>query len=130
MLHDVLPELVVQPQIEAHDRARDDHHGRSTGDRLLVRPLDLPELGDRLLDEADRREALVLLARRCRPARLGVRVRRRARGGTRRGPARKGRLLLRAPCAALLTRLLRHRPGPASGSPGAEYAARTSGSTS
>src|SRR5207245_1589746 len=81
-------------------------------DRLLVRPLDLLELGDGLLDETEGARARDVPLLGARPARLGVAARRGPRRRTAWGrPAREGRFLLRAPRAPLLTRLSRHARG-------------------
>src|SRR5918994_1783227 len=58
-LDDSLPDQVVDPQVEARDRAGDDHDDRSRGHLALIRPLNLAELGHRLADE---RAALRLAA--------------------------------------------------------------------
>src|SRR5581483_6386856 len=110
VLDDVLPELVVQPEVEADDEARDQHHRRAADQRLLARPLDLLELRHRLLDEV--REAgawgLPLLRDALGAARLVAAVRRRARSRPHRRPTRERRLRLRPPGAALLTGLPSH----------------------
>src|SRR5437879_627043 len=112
VLDEVLPQLIVQPEVGADDDAGDQHDRRPAHDRLLVRPLDLLELGDRLLDEMDRARARDVPLLAARPARLRVAARGGPRRGTGRGwPAREGRLLLRAPRATLLTRLPRHTRG-------------------
>src|SRR5581483_379504 len=134
VLHDVFPDLVVHPQEEADDRAGDQDDRGAADDGLLVGPLDLAELGERLLDEDPRTEAvpLGLLAPRAplAPALgLGAAARGRpCRAAGRRAPC-EGRFLLRAPGAPLLARLPCHR-GAASASPDAGCGGRTSGSTS
>src|SRR3954451_21633494 len=105
VLDEVLPQLIVEPEVGADDDAGDDHDRGPAHDRLLGRPLDLLQLGNRLLDEPDRARARDVPLVAARPVRLGGA----ARGGpgrrtARRGPAREGWLLLRAPRAPLLTR--------------------------
>src|SRR6185503_12266959 len=110
----VLPQLVVQPEIGADDDAGDDDDGGAADDRLLIRPFDLLELADRLLDEADRaraRDVPLVPAPARRTARLGVGIRRRPCRRTRRRPPCEGRFLLRAARAALLTSLPGHTKG-------------------
>src|SRR4051794_9107229 len=114
VLHHVLPHGVVEVQVDADDQTGDQHDRGSADDSLLARPLDLLELRPGLPDEMDRpRAGDVALVRARLPAR-GLRVAARAAvrgrpgGATRRRAPCEGRLLLRAPVAALLTRLPRH----------------------
>src|SRR3989442_1368696 len=70
LLDDVLPDLVVQVEVRADDDAGDDHDDRPLNQLVLLRPLDLLELGPRLADEAEHAAAAPLaglhLARRTR----------------------------------------------------------------
>src|SRR5438105_10781879 len=114
VLDEVLPQLIVQPGVGADDDTGNEHHRGAAHDRLLARPLDLLELGDRLLDEMDRARARDVPLVGARPVRLGGAARGgpgRRTGTARRRAAREGRLLLRAPSTPLLTRLPRHTRG-------------------
>src|SRR5690348_2016187 len=109
VLHDVLPELVVQPQKGADDDAgdQDDHGAADHG--LLVRPLDLLELAVGLLDEAHRAAGpgLGALTWPTVALRLVAPTRGARRGqGRRRARAGEGGLL-----GATLAPLLTTRPG-------------------
>src|SRR4051794_15225137 len=112
VLHDVLPQLVVQPQECADDHAGDDDHHSAADHGLLAGPLDFPELAVRLADEIDRAAARALalgaLARPAlrlvAPARGLARRRRRCRRSSR--PGEGG--LLGATVAPLLTARLGH----------------------
>src|SRR3954465_6741208 len=46
VLDQVLPELIVGPEVGTDDHAGDDHDRGPAHDRLLVRPLDLLQLGN------------------------------------------------------------------------------------
>src|SRR5690348_10958248 len=98
VLDDVLPQLVVQPEVRADDEAGDDHHGRAADHLLLVRPLDLVELGPRLLEEADARDAGadVVAALALRFGRLGARLLLGGRPGPGSRPERRSPRCLRA----------------------------------
>src|SRR5438874_9381881 len=51
LLDDFLPELVVQPEVDADDDAGDDHDDRALDHLVLPGPFDLLQLRPRLLDE-------------------------------------------------------------------------------
>src|ERR1043165_7626195 len=53
LLHDVLPELVVQIQVDPDDDAGDEHDDGALDHLVLRRPLDLLQLGPRLLAEPE-----------------------------------------------------------------------------
>src|SRR3954471_17563742 len=112
VLHDVLPQLVVQPQECADDHAGDEDDHGAADHGLLARPLDLLELAVRLADEIDRAAAARALGALARPAlrlvapaRSLARRRRRRRRSSR--PGEGG--LLGATVAPLLTARLGHR---------------------
>src|ERR1700747_2268132 len=82
MLDDPFPHLVVQVQVGAGDEAGHDDDGRAADERLRGRPLDLLQLGPRLLEEAETRRAgpdlvaaLAALRRRLLRLLLGGRAR-------------------------------------------------------
>src|SRR5438552_11050879 len=52
VLHEMPERLIRHPEVEADDRAGDQHDGHALDHLALVRPLDLLQLGDRLGDEA------------------------------------------------------------------------------
>src|ERR1051325_2459394 len=60
LLHDVLPELVVQIQVDPDDDAGDEHDDGALDHLVLRRPLDLLQLGPRLLDEPEEAAAPAL----------------------------------------------------------------------
>src|SRR3954470_22919286 len=115
MLHDVFPDLVVQPEVGADDGTGDQDNRRAADDGLLRGPLDLLELAVGLLDEDPRAEAVLLVLVRAprassTPAAPAARLRRvavrgRPGGSARRRASCESRFLLRAPRAPLLTRL-------------------------
>src|SRR5437764_3135764 len=52
VLHEMPERLIRHPEVEADDRAGDQHDHHALDHLTLVRPLDLLQLGDRLGDEA------------------------------------------------------------------------------
>src|SRR5215469_5776139 len=110
VLDEVLPQLVVQPEVGTGDEARDDHDGGAADHLLLVRPLDLVELGPGLLEEADagnaRADVVAALALRLGRLRARLLLGRRLGPGGR--PDRRCPRGLRAAQAALLTGRARH----------------------
>src|SRR5579862_1624069 len=105
VLDEVLPHLVVEIEVHADDEAGDEDDRGAADDRLLVRPLDLLQLGDRLLEEADDRDAAARdVGARSLGARLGALHRGLLRGTLPRSrPERRRAGRLGAPLAALLT---------------------------
>src|SRR5262249_26430662 len=112
VLDDVLPEPVIRIQVDAGDEAGDEDDRGAADQLLLIRPVDLLELGPGLLEEADAGRA-----RTDRVAALGTRLprllvpllHRRGRRTRGRGSgAGEGRLLLRAALTALLAGRARH----------------------
>src|SRR5581483_6526659 len=98
---EVLPDLVVRPEISADDEAGDEDDDCALDQLLLPRPLDLLQLGDGLPEEAERAPAGAFGRRaRARAAAVAGAV------GRDRGRARRcaapGRGRLRAALAPLL----------------------------
>src|SRR3954447_9280376 len=110
VLHDVLPQLVVQPQECADDHAGDEDDHGAADHGVLARPLDLLELAVRLADEIDRAARALPLGALARTAlRLVAPTRGLARRWGCRRSSRAGEGgLLGATVAPLLTARLGH----------------------